>query len=124
MLSRVSILSFVVTLSVLLFGECRADNLNTQTMSLPESAVEVTIVDADIPNPTSLLSGRESSRTVNSNSRTVQRTACKRTCSTNIAVKAESESLIIEHSHKTYRPNILGGVVADRAFYSLCCLRI
>ena len=123
MLSRVSILSFVVTLSILLFGECRAESVNTHTTPLSQQ-VEVTIVDADIPNPTSLLSGRESSRTVNSNSRTVQRTACKRTCSTNIAVKAESESLIIEHSHNTYKPNILGGVVADRAFYSLCCLRI
>ena len=124
MLSRVSILSFVVTLSILLFGECRAESANMHTTPLLPQ-VEVTIVDADNPNSTSLLSGRDSSRMVNNNSRrTMQRTACKRTCSANIAVKAESESLIIEHSYNTYKPNILGGVVADRAFYSLCCLRI
>ena len=116
-------MSFVVTLSILLFGECKAESANMHTTPLSQQ-VEVVIIDADIPNPTSLLSGRESSRTVNSNSRTVQRTTYKRTCNTNIAVKAESESFVIEHSHNTYKPNILGGVVAPRAFYSLCCLRI
>lgn len=107
----------------MLFGECQAESVNMRTAPLPPK-VEITIIDADIPNPTSLLSGRESSRTVNSNSRTMQRTACKRTCSANMAVKAELATSVIEHSYNIYKPNILGGVVADRAFYSLCCLRI
>ena len=125
MLSRVSILSFVVTLSILLFGECRADNLNTKTMSLPESAVEVTIVDADIPNPTSLLSGRTTSRVVNSGARSVQRILGKhRTCYTLFAVKAESAISLAGYSQNRIQSTILGGVVADKAFYSLCCLRI
>ena len=117
-------MSFVVTLSILLFGECRAECVNMHTTPQPKQG-EVTIIDADIPNPTSLLSGQDSSRTVNNSRRTMQRTVGgKRTYSANLAVKVESEISVIERTNNTYKPNILGGVVAHRAFYSLCCLRI
>ena len=51
-------------------------------------------------------------------------TGGKRTYSANLAVKVESAISVIERSNNTYKPNVLGGVVAHRAFYSLCCLRI
>ena len=110
-------------LSLLLFGECRADNVTNSFSPTPQ--IELSIVDADIPNPTSLLSGRTTSRVVNGGARSVQRISGKhRTCCAFFAVKAESEISLSEYSQNRIQTNILGGVVADKAFYSLCCLRI
>ena len=110
-------------LSFLLLGECRADNANKSFSPTPQ--IELSIVDSDIPNPTSLLSGRTTSRVVNSGARSVQRVLGKhRTCYTLFAVKAESAISLAEYSQNRIQSNILGGVVADKAFYSLCCLRI
>ena len=110
-------------LSFLLLGECRADNANNSFSPIPQ--IELSIVDSDIPNPTSLLSGRTTSRVVNSGARSVQRILGKhRTCYTLFAVKAESTISLAEYSQNRIQSNILGGVVADKAFYSLCCLRI
>ena len=110
-------------LSFLLFDECRVDNANKSFS--PISQVEVSIVDADIPIPTSLLLGRSSSRLVNSGVRSVYRILGKyRTYYTLFAVKGESANSLTEYSQNRIQPNILGGVVADKAFYSLCCLRI
>ena len=125
MINRASILSLIAILSVFLVGECFSVNQieAKSTQSAPRHT-EVSIVDADIPNPTSLLSGKESSRTVNSSRRSVQRTLCKRTFNVGFTPRFESGSTVAEHFSNANRPNILGGVVADRAFYSLCCLRI
>lgn len=123
MLSRISILSLLVTLSLFLSGECRAESANTNAVPLPQQ-VEITIVDADIPNPTSLLSGKDSSRTTNNLRRSLQRQNSKRLENLHFVVRNESENLVVENSQNTIQPTILGGVVAPRAFYSLCCLRI
>ena len=110
-------------LSLLLFGECRADNADNSFSPRPQT--EISIVDADIPNPTSLLSGRTTSRVVNGGNRLLQRTISKyRTCNFSTVAKLESEISLVEHSQNLIQSNILGGVVADKAFYSLCCLRI
>lgn len=121
-LSRISILSFVVALSVLLCGECRAESAKVQPSPFASSRVELTICDADMPTPLSLLLGKDSSRTINSVRRTLQR-GVKRIENLQISIR-EAERAIVEHSHKPIQLNILGGVVAERAFYSLCCLRI
>ena len=125
MINRASILSLIAILSVFLVGECFSVNQieAKSTQSAPRHT-EVSIVDADIPNPTSLLSGKEAARTVNSSRRSVQRTLCKRTFNVGFTPRFESGSTVAEHFSNANRPNILGGVVADRAFYSLCCLRI
>ena len=125
MINRASILSLIAILSLFLVGECSSVNKieAKSTQSAPRQT-EISIVDADIPNPTSLLSGKGSSRTVNSSRRSVQRPLCKRTFNVGFTPRFESGSTVAEHFSNTNRPNILGGVVADRAFYSLCCLRI
>lgn len=125
MLSRVSILSLVVTLSVLLFGECGLGVLSEEVARPVERAVEVTIVDADIPNPTSLLSGKDSSRLTTNSRRSMQRTSSRRIENAQFAtLRREEASVAVLNSSNSIQSNILGGVVAGRAFYSLCCLRI
>ena len=125
MINRASILSLIAILSVFLFGESFSIE-KIELLRTPHTSqlTEISIVDADIPNPSSLLSGQESSRTVSSSRRLVQRTTYRRTYTANLALKVDSKSSVTELNHNTYKPNVLGGIVADRAFYSLCCLRI
>ena len=99
------------------------ESANTNAMPLPQQ-VEVTIIDADIPNPTSLLSGKDTSRTTNNFRRSLQRQTSKRLENLYHVVRNELENIVIDNSHNTTQPSILGGIVAPRAFYSLCCLRI
>ena len=123
MLRRISILSIIAMLSFLMFGESRADNGNNSFSSKMQT--EISIVDADIPNSTSLLSGRSSYRVVNGGNRLLQRTISKhRVCSFSAVAKLESEISLVEHSQNKIQSNVLGVVVGDKAFYSLCCLRI
>ena len=122
MLSRISILSFIAALTILLSGECGID-IQTQTTS--QQQTETIISDADIPNPTSLLSGQASSRTSSNSRRSMQRTISKRIDNLQVATNSDTASApFIANSHYTIESNILGGVVSEKAFYSLCCLRI
>ena len=119
------ILTLVAMLSVLLGGEgFLTANSPAVAEPLASRSVETTISDADIPNPSSLMSGDDSARSITSSRRTMQRSGGKRAYTTHITTREVTATAIVEHLHNTIKPNILGGVVADEAFYSLCCLRI
>ena len=125
MVNRVWILSLVAVLSVFVCGErFSVDRTASAAEPFTPRSVEMTISDADIPNPTSLMSGEESTSSITSSRRALQRNGSKRTYTTNISTRVSVATTIASHLHNTIRPNILGGVVADEAFYSLCCLRI
>ena len=125
MLSRISILSFFATLAIFLCGECRADSVAMPTPTTPQEQTEIALTDANIPNLTSLLSGKTSLRTPSNSRRSIQRTNSKRFENTQIAIQNDTTGISIdEHSNYAIKSNLLGGVVAEEAFYSLCCLRI
>ena len=123
MLSRISILSIAVVLSIFLFGECRSESVGAN-VELPMRSIELSIVDADIPNPTSLLSGQNSTTSTVSARRCLQRSSHKRANNHFIATRCDMGVVTIGNTLSTLHINILGGVVANEAFYSLCCLRI
>ena len=125
MFGRMSILSLFAALAILLSGECRADSVAMQNPTTPQEQSEITLTDADIPNLTSLLSGKTSLRTPSNSRRSIQRTNGKRFENTPIAIPSEMWGITAnEDSDYAIKSNLLGGVVAEEAFYSLCCLRI
>lgn len=98
---------------------------NIELTTTPLSAEQtITITDADLPNPTSALSGQCTSCSTTSSNRSLQRNNCKRLGIIAFGLGATDAYIIIESLHHIVKPNILGGVVAKRALYSLCCLRI
>ena len=122
-LRPISIATIVLTLCLLFCGESQVCNLELATTPLSAEQT-ITITDADIPNPTSALSGQCTSRSTTSSSRSLQRNNCKRLGIMAFGLGATDAYIIIESLHHIVKPNILGGVVAKRALYSLCCLRI
>ncbi|MBE6174527.1 MAG: hypothetical protein E7147_03155 [Rikenellaceae bacterium] len=82
--------------------------------------IELSAVEADISTPSSLLSGQNNSGSTLSARRCLQRNGYKRTNYLFVATQGDMGVNTFSILHI----NILGGVVAERAFYSLCCLRI
>ncbi|MBQ5648406.1 MAG: hypothetical protein IIV16_04710 [Alistipes sp.] len=125
MLRRVSILSLMAILFIL-SGEDGfvVDCTATQTMQSQPLSVETSLDDTEFTNPASILSGQTLASSQIACRRVVQRTGAKRSYCVNVVTREETKTSILEHLHNSIGVNILGGIVANRAFYSLCCLRI
>ena len=123
MFNRVSISAIVAALCFLLCGEAWSYGYEAGTTTLAARQLEE-ITDADMTSPASALTGQSTSRSITNSNRSSQRTNGKRSEVVSITAGAESLGTIIESAHRVIKPNILGGIVAKRAFYSLCCLRI
>ena len=126
MLSRISILSFVTTLAVLLCWEYRIDSVDIENCNNLQEHLAASLTDTDINNITSQISSQPSSLCSPSNSRrSIQRSNSKCFENTQIVTQSKTKGIsLIELSNYVITSNRLGGVVAKRAFYSLCCLRI
>lgn len=123
-ISRKSILVLVAILSVIFCGEHFSYDVATAAATSNTCSTEMTIAGADTPNSSSLMSGQESSRSINNNRRHIQRNNNKRVEEYHSAQREDVGVTEFANSHFTIKSNLIGGVVADRAFYSLCCLRI
>ena len=86
--------------------------------------IELSVVEADISTPSSLLSGQNNSGSPLSARRCLQRNSYKRMSSLFVAMRGGMGTVAVDNISSILHINILGGVVAERAFYSLCCLRI
>ncbi len=118
-------MSLVAILAVVLCGESLSCGVSVGCVASNEDQTEMTITDADIPNLTSLLSGQGSSRSItNSSRRHLQRNSNKRVKENYTVQRSDLGVAYFAHSHYDIEPNIIGGVASERAFYSLCCLRI
>ncbi|MBR6655515.1 MAG: hypothetical protein IKL20_02790 [Alistipes sp.] len=125
MLRRAPILSLIATLIFLLSGECCASG--GEVVSAEQATplqVAMTLDDAEFETPNSLLSGQSPTRPQVSNRRVAQRPSSKRSCGVNMAVRVVPKASLSEYLRNSLNTTLLGGVVADMAFYSLCCLRI
>ena len=125
MLSRNHILSLVASLLAILCGESFACDVSESLSVSGTNKTEIAIIDADIPNPTSLLSGTASSRSINSNARRhFQHNSDRRIGDNYPAQRRYVGTTAIVNSRYEIEPSVIGGLVSERAFYSLCCLRI
>ena len=125
MLSRISILSFIAAFVTLLCGGYWVDSVATESRETTQECIEAATIDADNLDVTSLLSGRTSLRTPVNSRRSIHRSNSKRSENTQIVTQSKARGVTIaENSNYAIKSNLLGGVVARRAFYSLCCLRI
>ena len=126
MLRRVSILSFIVALFGILFGESL---LSDTCMTVEEDFnphTETLIAELNAPtHADEILSGSFNWRLSNAARRLIQRTTNKRLENAKIVLKSILVSLsVIEYPYYAIKSNVLGGVANGSAFYSLCCLRI